>query len=216
MKSHQESIWRKVVASFLLFTFVISNGIAPVRYAHGQELFQTSLPQPGTLINLSSTFSPPILKGVKVYPDNPFRLDFILDKGNSNDSADQLKIESTRLIKYFLASLTTPDKDMWVNLSPYEKDRIVPDAFGQTEMGRDLLAQDYILKQITASLMFPENEPGKSFWQRIYKEAYEKFGTTDIPVNTFNKIWIEPDRALVYEGKGVAFIGKSHLKVMLE
>ena len=88
---------------------------------------------------------------------------------------------------------------MIINLSPYEKDRIIPEAFGQTEMGRDLLAQDYLLKQITASLMYPEDAIGKEFWQRIYAEGVKKFGTTNIPVNTFNKVWIVPDKAIVYE-----------------
>ena len=89
--------------------------------------------------------------------------------------------ESSKLIKYFLAALTTPENEMWVNLSPYEKDRIIPDAFGITEMGRDLLAQDYILKQITSSLMYPEDELGSRFWDKVYAAAYEKFGSVDIP-----------------------------------
>ena len=58
-----------------------------------------------------------------------------------------------RLVKYFLAALTIPEKDLWVNLSPYEKDRVITDEFGSTEMGRDLLAQDYMLKQLTSSLI---------------------------------------------------------------
>ena len=41
--------------------------------------------------------------------------------------------------------------------------------FGQTEMGRDLLAQDYMLKQLTASLMYPEKELGQEFWNRVYE-----------------------------------------------
>jgi len=48
-------------------------------------------------------------------------------------------------------------------------------------MGRDLLAQDYILKQITASLMYPEKDLGKEFWKRVYERAQKEFGTTDIP-----------------------------------
>ena len=80
----------------------------------------------------------------------------------------------SKLIKYFLASLTIPEKDLWVNLSPYEKDRIIPQSFGLTEMGRDLLAEDYMLKQITASLIYPEDEIGKKFWKRIYEEAAKK------------------------------------------
>ncbi len=213
MRSHQ-SLWRRIVASFLLFTFLISNGIEPVRYAQAQELFQ--LPQPGTRINLSSAFAPPLLKGVKVYPDNPFRLDFILDKGNSSDSIEQLKSESTRLIKYFLASITVPEKDLWVNLSPYEKDRIIPNAFGVTEMGRDLLAQDYILKQITASVIYPEEKIGKEFWDKVYAEARKRYGSADVPIDTFNKVWIVPEKAVVYENKDSVYVVESRLKVLLE
>ena len=127
-----------------------------------------------------------------------------------------LRSESDKLIKYFLASLTIPEKDLWVNLSPYEKDRIVPQEFGQTEMGRDLLAEDYLLKQITASLIYPESKLGKEFWQKVYAQAQAKYGTTNIPINTFNKVWIVPEKAVVYENKGVAFVLENHLKVMLE
>jgi len=83
-------------------------------------------------------------------------------------------------------------------------------------MGRDLLGQDYILKQLTASLMYPEKELGKEFWQKVYSEAQEKFGTTDISVDTFNKVWIVPDSASVYEKGNTVFLVESHLKVMLE
>jgi hypothetical protein len=177
------------------------------------------LPMPGTMVHLSPEFNPAILKGIKVNPDNPFHFDFILDRGDSFvQDQEQLKTESIRLIKYFLASLTIPEKDLWVNLSPYEKNRIVPESFGQTEMGRDLLAEDYMLKQITASLIYPEDEIGKKFWKRIYEEAAKKFGTTNIPVNTFNKVWIVPEKAVVYENAkaGTAYIVESKLKVMLE
>src|SRR5476649_966703 len=85
-------------------------------------------------------------------------------------------------------------------------------------MGRDLLAEDYMLKQITASLIYPEDATGKKFWMRIYEEAYKKFGTTNIPVNTFNKVWIVPEKAVVYENVkvGTAYVVESKLKVMLE
>ena len=169
-------------------------------------------------MHLSPPIDPPILKGIKVHPDNPFRFDFILNKGDRELNNDQLMSESNKLIKYFLASLTTPEKDLWVNLSPYEKDRIIPNSFGLTEMGRDLLAEDYMLKQITASLIYPEDEVGKRFWKRVYAEASKRYGTTDIPVNTFNKVWIVPQKAVVYENAkaGTAYVVESKLKVMLE
>ena len=56
-------------------------------------------------------------------------------------------------------------------------------------MGRDLLAEDYLLKQITASLIYPESQLGKEFWQKVYAQAQVKYGTTNIPINTFNKVY---------------------------
>jgi hypothetical protein len=93
---------------------------------------------------------------------------------------------------------------------------MIPEALGQTDMGRDLLEQDYILKQITASLIYPENKLGRTFWDRVYAKAREMYGTTRIPVNTFNKVWIMADRAQVFEHNQTAFVVDSHLKVMLE
>ncbi len=120
------------------------------------------------------------------------------------------------MIKYFFAALTIPDKDIWVNLSPYEKDRMIPVSLGQTAMGRDLLAQDYLLKQLTASLIYPQKALGKTFWEKVYTKAKEMYGTTQIPVNTFNKVWIVPQKAGIYEHGQTAFIVSGHLKVMLE
>ncbi len=194
----------------LLVTFIGSFVHLPA--ANATEL---SLPLPGTRISPSPAFHPPVLKGIKVHPDNPFRFDFILSPG---DTTSALKAESTKLVKYFLASITTSDQDLWVNLSPYEKDRIIPESFGQTGMGRDLLAQDYMLKQITASLIYPEDETGKKFWQKVYAEAATKLGTTNLPVNTLNKVWIVPGQAVVYENAKAhtAYVVESSLKVMLD
>ena len=205
---------------FIIISFLI-NTLGPVPLAQAQDF---RLPAPGVMVRLSPPLDPPMLKGIKVHPDNPFRFDFILDKGDSGLSvetplmASLLKQEATKLIKYFLASLTIPEKDLWVNLSPYEKDRIIPNSFGLTEMGRDLLAEDYMLKQITASLIYPEDGVGKKFWKRIYQEAQKKYGTTNIAVNTFNKVWIIPQKAVVYENtkSGTAYVVESKLKVMLE
>ncbi len=201
--------WKKIFSGLMAFIFAV--GSVGTSYAQ-----TVPMSAPGTMVSLSASFAPPLLKGVKVYPDNPFRLDFILDKGNFDDSTELLKLESTRLIKYFLASITVPEKDLWVNLSPYEKDRVIPDAFGVTEMGRDLLAQDYMLKQITASVIYPEGEVGKAFWAKVYTEAQKRYGMTDVPVDTFNKVWIVPEKAVVYESKDSAYVVESRLKVMLE
>ncbi|MCR4337325.1 MAG: AarF/UbiB family protein [Candidatus Omnitrophica bacterium] len=175
-----------------------------------------SLPPVGSMVGVSEIHHPAVLKGLKIFPENPLRFDFLIDTGESKLEDEAFSQEANKLIRYFLATLTTPQEDLWVNLSPNEPDRIIPTEFGITEMGRDMLAQDYLLKQITASLMYPEKDLGKKFWDRIYKQAQEKLGTTQVPVNTFSKVWIVPDEATVYVKDGIAFILKSHLKVMTE
>jgi len=174
------------------------------------------LPAPGVLIHLSPEFTPAHLQGLSIHPDNALQFDFLIQRGDESLNENQKKEQYTKLVKYFLASLTIPDDDQWVNLSPYEKDRIIKDDFGKTEMGRDLLAQDYMLKQITSSLIYPENNLGKKFWDRVYERAYKEYGVTNIPVNTFNKVWIIPDEAAVYESGNTVYVLRNHLKVMLE
>ncbi|MBF0331281.1 MAG: hypothetical protein HQL17_05030 [Candidatus Omnitrophica bacterium] len=195
---------RKILVFIILATFITNVFVPP-------SCAQILMSHPGEMVALSQTFRPSLLTGVKIYAHDPFRIDFIMDRGDEGKSVD-----ANRLVKYFLASLAVPEKDLWVNLSPYEKDRIVPAAFGQTEMGRDLLAQDYFLKQLTASLMYPEGDLGKKFWSEVYRQAQAKFGTTDIPVDTFNKVWITPAKVEVFENKGVAYVVDAKLKVMLE
>ncbi len=169
-----------------------------------------------SFVTLSSHFQPPVLRALKIDAADPFHLEFIVDPGTSLGNAEELRGETTRLVNYFLASLTLPQNDLWVNLSPYEKNRIIPVEFGTTEMGRDLLAQDYLLKQITASLMVPEGDVGKKFWDEINRRVRAKYGQVEIPVNTLNKVWIVPDKAEISQERGVAYIGESHLKVLLE
>ena len=168
------------------------------------------------MVHLSPEFTPAHLVGLIIHHDNAMQFDFLIHEGDQDLSISRTEEEYAKLIKYFLASLTIPDEDQWVNLSPYEKDRIIKDDFGKTEMGRDLLAQDYMLKQITSSLIYPEDGLGKKFWDKVYERAWTQYHTTNIPVNTFNKVWIVPDQAIVYESGNSVYILKSHLKVMLE
>ena len=207
----------KIFKGIIIFLIIISLVLGqPVSYA--QQASVLGLPKPGTMVNLSPSYVPVIVKGLRVHPENPILFDFILDTGNSGlgVNSTQLHSESEKLIKYFLASLTIPEDDLWVNLSPYEKKRIIPEQLGQTVMGRDMLAEDYILKQLTASLIYPEKDLGKKFWNRVYTKAQNIFGSSDIPVNTFNKVWIVADKAKVYVHDNTAFVVACHMKVMLE
>ncbi len=205
---------KKFVARILMVVFLAS-GI-PVPNLQAAEVIVPLMPAPGQRVALSLAFTPAQLQGLSIHPDNALKFDVLIQRGQSQLTEIQKKDEYAKLVKYFLAALTVPEKNQWVNLSPYEKNRIIEDDFGKTEMGRDLLSQDYLLKQITSSLMYPESGLGKSFWDKVYAKAYQQFGNTNIPVNTFNKVWIVPDQADVYESGNSVYILRSHLKVMLE
>jgi hypothetical protein len=119
--------WRKFLCGLIAAVFLLQS-VTPAQ--------SQALPAPGEMVGLSSSYQPSVLQGVKVYSADPFRFDFLLDPGDGTLTGDKLKEESSKLIKYFLAALTIPEKDLWVNLSPFEKDRIIPDDFGLTEIDR--------------------------------------------------------------------------------
>jgi hypothetical protein len=164
------------------------------------------LPAPTQMVSLSAAQSHPVLRGVKINPDNPLQIEFIVDKQQEKTVT---KEDIKRLVSYFMAALTIPEEELWVNLSPYEQDRIIPNELGQTAFGEGLLAQDYFLKQLTSSLTYPESTTGKNYWQMALSGQQKV-------VSTFNKIWIVPQAAEIYENGNTALITKAKLKVMSE
>jgi hypothetical protein len=204
----------KVFHIFVAVAFLtVSTGIP----SDAQEAFGIALPAPGNMVNVSPAYVPAHLIGLQIDPRNPFHLDFLISTGQESPKAMADSQEYLKMVKYFLASLTVPNNDQWVNLSPYESQRIISEELGRTEMGRDLLAQDYLLKQLTASLIYPEKAIGQKFWKEIYAQVSAKYGPeAKIPVNTFNKIWIMPESAVLYEKGNQVWIVKSSMNVMLE
>ncbi len=79
-----------------------------------------------------------------------------------------------------------------------------------------MLGQDYVLKQFLSSLSYPESPLGKRYWKKVYEEVYQLASTTNIPINTFNKVWIVPERAHIYEHGNLAVIAYADLKAMHE
>lgn len=198
----------RIVCSAVIVSF-LGSAVFPVSL----KASGLGLPSPAQFVNLSPAYSFPILKGLKFDPANPLKMEFIIDTADKKDISQE---EASLLIKYFLAGLTTAEQDVWVNLSPYEQDRIIPETLSQTDLGKDLLSQDYLLKQLMASLTYPESDTGKDFWSKTYAEVLKIAQTTNLPVNTFNKVWIVPEEAEVYENGNSGFITKATLKAMLE
>ncbi|MBF0594579.1 MAG: hypothetical protein HQL22_06395 [Candidatus Omnitrophica bacterium] len=197
--------YRKIIAALVAVCFLLSTIASPA-------WSQTASLVPAAEIQ----YAPLLLRGLMIVPQTPFKIDFIIDQGSKPLSDSALRTESLAQVRYFLAALTMPKNDLWVNLSPYESDRIVPETLGNTALGRDLLDQDYVLKQLSAAMLHPDEVLGKQFWARVYHDLFKKFGTTDIPIEMLNKVWIVPGDAEVYEDGGKVLVAGNSLKVELD
>ena len=202
----------RMCLKLLIMVLVAGLMVSPAQAALLAEL----LPAPGQVLALSAPYQPALLRGITINPDNPFRFDFLLQRGDAQLEGEDLKDASSTLIKYFLTALTVPEDQGWVNLAPNEKDRIIADAIAPTRMGRTMLEQDYLLKQLSSSLTHPETPLGKTFWARVRQQAQEQFGTRDIPIDNFSRVWIVADRAVVTEQGNTAFVVDWHLKVLMD
>ncbi|MBF0483143.1 MAG: hypothetical protein HQL25_00405 [Candidatus Omnitrophica bacterium] len=213
---------KRLICFIILFNFIFTNLFVGTGYA------QLTLPPVGTMLAPLSAFEPVLIKGLQVHPENPLLFDFIVNAGQTGMkiNSPEFKAESQKLVKYFLAAMTIKEKDLWVNLSPNEPDRIIENELGKTQMGQDMLAQDYILKQLTASMLSPEGEYGKKFWEGVYGEIYKRGKGSLDPLSSLwgegqgegilNKIWIVADKAKVYEKDNAGYVVGAHLKVLTE
>lgn len=187
------SYGRIMVLFIFLFTLIGESVHYSTAYA---EI--AALPKPGTILSLSDDFSYPVLKGLKIDRNNPMNLNFVVDSNEHNTLNNEI---ASKLVSYFLAALTIDKSDIWVNLSPYEQDRVIDSNLAITDLGKDLLEQDYILKQLSASLTHPDTLTGKKYWA-------SNSANFDL-----SKIWIIPDKVRIYENGDSAFVTELSLEV---
>ena len=222
------TVWSIVLA---FTTVLLCSDLFRVKNSIASEL---GIPEPTKLLQLSQQYSPVMLRGIQIDPKDPFKFNFIVDEGDfcrgGSCARPVLEKETSKLINYFLAALATPEDNLWVNLSPYEQDRIISGELEKTDMGKDMLCQDYILKQLSSSLTHPDTATGEIYWkslllgnrgQGIGNSQNQKL--SPIPYNLFpatagsiGKIWIMPDKAKIYEDYDKAFVKESSLKLEAE
>jgi len=138
-----------------------------------------------------------------------------LPKAPRNDQ-QILRLETQKLMRYFLIGLALPNESFWVNLRPDGEDNIIDNALAKTDIGRIMLEADVELKKDTAKLTSPETPQGKAYWDKLYKKAGELFGNENITIPTLTRPWIVPSEIIIRENKASAYIYKATLKVCLE
>jgi hypothetical protein len=146
----------------------------------------------------SEGFTPVLLRGLKINK-NSTNLDFLVDNTEFENGSDWLKAETKKLINYFAASLSIRQDDLWVNLSAFEDSRTIPKVLEGTEMGKDMLQFDCLLKLLTASLMHPNTAIGKEYWNAVFDRVYKKNKSSNFQINTFQKVWIASEKVSFYE-----------------
>ena len=196
----------KVLGTLVVCTFVFSILLVDVLRVRTSQASVLGLPEPTQMISVSAGYSSPLIKGLKVDPADPMNIKFIITKEDDKSVSQE---EASELVRYFMASLTVPTDSLWVNLSPYENDRIIDEKLSETDLGKGFLSQDYVLKQLSSSITHPDSEIGESYWAKLNE-------MTENTAQTFNKIWIVPDQVEVHEENGMVLISKASLKVMLE
>jgi len=202
---------------FVRYIAIIFTGLV-ILLAPGLSYAQNALElsAPGSMLFPTWRFEPAQLIGLRLDVKNPFRFYFIVNKGDRPLPSQDKKKDYSELIGYFLAALTIPNDDMWVNLSPVEPDRVIPDNFARTGMGSELLEEDFVLKKLTASLLSPQSATGKDLWDKIYSQLRTLYGSSNVPVNLADRVWISAGTADIYQKGDSAFLVKKHLKVSLE
>lgn len=186
-----------------IFSVLLLTDIIKVKEAIAAEL---TLPAVGSMVKLSEAYSLPTIKGIRFNESNPFNLEFIMEQGSEQQITNQ---DKAKLVRLFLAALTVPEDKLWVNLSPYEKDRVIDENVAKTEIGETLLSQDYILKQLSSSLTHPDTPVGRTYWD-------SKFNIQNSRSEDFNKIWISPGEISVYDDANTVFVSDVELEVQTE
>ncbi|MBF0512132.1 MAG: hypothetical protein HQL13_07390 [Candidatus Omnitrophica bacterium] len=103
-------MFKRLISALVCLTFILSN----FQYIHAQDFNVNQLPVPGTMVGVSAPFAPLALKGLIVNPQKPLEFQFIVDTGHGPQDSATVKDQANQLVKYFLAGLTIPEKDLWV------------------------------------------------------------------------------------------------------
>ena len=204
-KAHQAGALSSVLDDRVLQFYIIHGATVQGRSSMGSSADIAEAEGRGLLMRPGCKVTPPHLVAIRVHKgqceSDPLGFSFNRGDNASLDEASRAA-EYRKLTDYFKTSLAIPDGLQWVNLSAFEADRMLPKELAGTAMGRALLSQDCVLKQLTASFMHPDSAVGRLYWNAVYAEARRRFGNSKMQFQSFQKVWILPAEAAVYEADG--------------
>ncbi|MDH3508772.1 MAG: toll/interleukin-1 receptor domain-containing protein [Gammaproteobacteria bacterium] len=156
-------------------------------------------PDPERMLLPSRQHTPVLFRGFELNDAEPLKFESMVDTGSSNIEGEALQAEVGKLIDFFRTSLAVPEADMYVNLSPSDDAKLLSESLWGTRAGAALLEFDYRLKRLAATLLHPDLDTGRAFWKEVLRRCRATGVAMDSELATFQRVWIVPDKAVVFE-----------------
>lgn len=138
---------------------------------------------------------------------------YAMDLTGAEEGDKVINVEATLgdAIDFFFIGLTLPNQKFWVNLNPWEPDRIVDEGLGTTDVGRIMLEADLQMKKDFCKHENPsESKVGESYWDLLDKKRDELVtecmndypgqieATRNVLFNAVTRHWIVPGEVTAY------------------
>jgi len=126
----------------------------------------------------------------------------------------------------FMTGLAIPNDKFWVNLAPWEPDRIIDDELKQSEVGRIMLEADLQMKRDFSNYTNPcASEIGKEYWmfldgkrEILVQQCMRKFpgeikDRDNVYFRPVTRHWIVPDKVYAYTNGSEIYIINATLTI---
>lgn len=147
-------------------------------------------------------------------------------KAGYGDSAINIEDAVTLSLGSFFIGLTIPESEFWVNLNPWEPDRIIEKDLESTDVGRIMLEADLRMKKSFGKYEDPcESDIGEEYWKLLeekrkdlVKNIVTKYNIEErnILFMPVTRHWIVPNKVDAYETDNDIYIINATLSISSE
>ena len=155
-----------------------------------------------------------------------FSVGFKIQKSNlANQKIDIEKTNDGNLNAFF-TGLTLSNSKFWVNLNPWESDRIIDSDLKKTDVGKVMLLADLQMKKDFSKYENPCNSTiGKEYWSRLETKSGQLLSTlqkkypdysidsTHVSFSPVTRHWIIPDTVNLYQSVNEIFVVNATLTI---
>ena len=223
-----------VVADVLSLGFL--QGLQPIAEAASQSTGESSLSvgsgtYEGNLGGINFTSIKLNSIAVSIDQDKGVNFDLILKSQKAKGVNPVIDPINATLLgaTAFMTGLIVPNYRFWVNLNPWEADRIIDEPLRQSEVGRVMLEADLQMKRDFGNYVNPcANETIKAFWNLLDKKKDELVqqcmnefpgeirDTNNIGMKGAIRLWIVPDKVYAYTNGTQIYIINTSLTINSE